>query len=79
MCQCCGGHNHTTTVFLKVEGMSCGHCSKAVEDSVGKLSGVEKVSVNLADKEVKVEFNSDLVTIAAIEEAIVEEGYEVIK
>jgi copper chaperone len=26
---------------LKVEGMSCGHCVKAVESSVGELAGVK--------------------------------------
>ncbi|MFP3514555.1 cation transporter, partial [Peribacillus sp. SIMBA_075] len=34
-------------VHLQVSGMSCQHCVKAVEDSVGALSGVEKVYVSL--------------------------------
>ena len=34
-------------VTLNVEGMSCGHCVKAVEGSVGKLDGVVEVKVNL--------------------------------
>ncbi len=34
-------------VTLNVQGMSCGHCVKAVEGSVGKLAGVEHVKVNL--------------------------------
>ena len=34
-------------VTLSVEGMSCGHCVKAVEGSVGKLQGVSDVKVNL--------------------------------
>ena len=29
-------------VTLNVEGMSCGHCVKAVEGSVGELNGVIK-------------------------------------
>ncbi len=36
-----------TKDILTVEGMSCGHCVKAVEDSVGKLSGVKEVKVHL--------------------------------
>ena len=28
-------------VTLNVQGMSCGHCVKAVEGSVGELKGVE--------------------------------------
>ncbi|RHW31366.1 copper chaperone [Oceanobacillus profundus] len=30
--------------ILNVQGMSCGHCVKnSIEDSVGKLNGVEKL------------------------------------
>ncbi|MCY8277953.1 MULTISPECIES: copper ion binding protein, partial [Bacilli] len=32
---------------LQVEGMSCQHCVKAVETSVGELDGVSAVHVNL--------------------------------
>jgi len=34
-------------VTLKVEGMSCGHCVKAIEESVGAITGVSKVKVHL--------------------------------
>lgn len=35
----------TTTV--QVEGMTCGHCVSAVTEEVGKIDGVEQVSVDL--------------------------------
>ena len=44
-------------VTLNVEGMSCGHCVKAVESSVGALNGVSSVKVDLEGKKVDVEFN----------------------
>ena len=44
-------------VTLNVEGMSCGHCVKAVEGSVGALNGVSSVKVDLEGKKVDVEFN----------------------
>ena len=32
-------------VTLNVQGMSCGHCVSSVENSVGKLDGVNEVKV----------------------------------
>lgn len=77
MCQCCSGSQHVHTDVLKVEGMSCDHCKNAVLKGVGGLNGVEKVEVDLDAKEVKVEYNADLITLDAIKAAIVEEGYEI--
>ena len=37
-------------VTLNVEGMSCGHCVKAVERSVGGFNGVATVKVTLKIK-----------------------------
>lgn len=34
-------------VTLNVQGMSCGHCVKAIEGSVGQLEGVNEVKVKL--------------------------------
>lgn len=62
---------------LKVEGMSCGHCKKAVESSVGELSGVTNVSVNLEAGDVTVEFNEAETSVAVITETIEDQGYDV--
>lgn len=64
-------------VILNVEGMSCGHCVKAVEGSVGALNGVSSVKVDLENKKVDVEFNKDEVTLETIKETIDDQGYEV--
>ena len=64
-------------VTLNVEGMSCGHCVKAVEGSVGALNGVSTVKVDLENKKVDVEFNKDEVTLDTIKETIDDQGYEV--
>ncbi|MGM0838219.1 copper chaperone CopZ [Bacillus haimaensis] len=64
-------------VTLKVSGMSCGHCVKAVEGSVGELTGVNSVKVDLASGTVAVEYKSEDVTLDQIKETIDEEGYEV--
>ncbi len=62
--------------ILLVEGMSCGHCEKAVKEAVGELEGVEKVQVDLTSKKVEVEGKKleDNIIKQAIEEA----GYDVV-
>ena len=65
------------TVTLNVQGMSCGHCVKAVEGSVGQLEGINQVSVNLAEALVEVTFNESEVTLDKIKETIEDQGYEV--
>lgn len=64
-------------VTLNVKGMSCGHCVKAVEGSVGALNGVEKVAVDLQASKVAVEFDPQQVTVDQIKEAIDDQGYDV--
>lgn len=62
---------------LIVEGMSCGHCEKAVINALKELEGVLDVKVNLQSKEVTVEGNNLEDNI--IKEKIEDAGYEVIK
>ncbi|WP_042470207.1 copper chaperone CopZ [Bacillus ndiopicus] len=64
-------------VTLNVKGMSCGHCVKAVEGSVGELAGVEQVSVNLEEATVAVSFDEAQVSIEQIKETIDDQGYDV--
>lgn len=63
--------------ILKVEGMSCGHCVNSVETSVGELTGVSAVKVDLSSKEVVVEFDS-AATLAKIKETIEDQGYDLV-
>lgn len=65
-------------VTLNVQGMSCGHCVKAVEGSVGALSGVSSVKVDLKAATVDVEYNAQEVTIDKIKETIDDQGYDVL-
>ncbi|WP_449620398.1 copper chaperone CopZ [Robertmurraya sp. Marseille-Q9965] len=64
-------------VILNVKGMSCGHCVKAVEGSVGELKGVNSVKVNLEEGTVAIDFNSAEVTLDQIKETIDDQGYDV--
>ena len=64
-------------IVLKVEGMSCNHCVNAVEGSVGKLSGVTAVKVNLAEGLVNVEYDKNQVALETIKDTIDDQGYDV--
>jgi copper chaperone len=65
-------------VTLNVKGMSCGHCVKAIEGSVGELKGVENVSVDLENAKVTFQFDSDAVSLDTIKETIDDQGYDVV-
>jgi copper chaperone len=64
-------------VTLKVEGMSCGHCVKSIENSVSAISGVDKVEVQLDSGIVNVEFNKDVVVVEQITSTIEDQGYTI--
>ncbi|MDW0118049.1 copper chaperone CopZ [Sporosarcina thermotolerans] len=63
---------------LNVKGMSCGHCVKAVEESVGKMAGVNAVSVDLKAATVAVDFESSQTSVQHITETIEDQGYDVV-
>jgi copper chaperone len=64
-------------ITLNVKGMSCQHCVKAVEGSVGQLQGVKKVSVKLDKGLVDLEFDPKIVALGTIKETIDDQGYDV--
>lgn len=67
---------NTIMKIMKIEGMSCGHCSKRVEDALNAISGVN-AKVNLELKQAEIILTKDIkdkVLKTAVEKA----GYEVI-
>jgi len=65
--------------ILKIKGMSCASCAKAIENSVGKLNGVSSASVNLASEKLNVKFDENVTNIANIIEAVKKAGYDVVE
>jgi copper chaperone len=65
-----------SNVTLNVEGMSCGHCVSSVEKAVSSLGAAAKV--DLPSKTVSVEYDENKVSLDAIKEAIVDQGYDVV-
>ena len=59
---------------LKIEGMTCNHCVKAVTQALAEVPGVDKVvEVSLEQKEAVVSGTADN---AALIGAVAEAGYE---
>lgn len=67
------------TSVISVNGMSCEHCVKAVDGALQLVSGVKEISVSLSDKNVRVIYDDQSATLADLENAITEEGYDVVK
>ena len=65
------------TVTLKVEGMSCDHCVKAITSSVGGLAGVESVRVSLDAGTAEVTFDRSKVGLDRIKSEIEDQGFDV--
>lgn len=63
--------------ILDVKGMSCSHCEHSVKTSVGSLTGVSDVKVELKTGKVNVEYDPAKVDIKTIEDTIEDQGYEV--
>lgn len=60
---------------IGVEGMTCASCSARVERALGKVSGVQAASVNLATERAEVRFDPRQVDAAQIAASIRETGY----
>ena len=63
-------------IELKIEGMTCAACAKAVERVGKKLEGVESISVNIATDKANVIYNPAKVKLSQIKAAIEKAGYK---
>ena len=65
----------TKTIFI--EGMSCGHCSKRVEEALKTIKGVKSVSISLEDKKAEITLKTE-VNNEALKSAIEDIGFQII-
>ena len=68
-----------TQEVLKVDGMTCEHCVQTITDTLGKIAGTSKVTVDLDKKEVQVDYNEEETNLQEISDKIVEVGFELLK
>ncbi|CYU54826.1 copper-transporting ATPase [Streptococcus suis] len=67
------------TETYAIEGMTCASCAMAVEKTLGKLAGVEEVTVNLATEKASITYDKDRLSVRAILSAVEVAGYKAIK
>ncbi len=67
----------TESVVLTVTGMKCGGCEANVTAKLKALNGVIDASAEYKESRVTVEFDSELTTLAAIQQVIVDAGFGV--
>ena len=58
---------------LKIEGMTCGHCTAAVKKALESVSGVSHADVDLATGRAHVDGRADVSQLVA---AVQDEGYQ---
>ncbi|GKU27579.1 copper-translocating P-type ATPase [Clostridium folliculivorans] len=63
---------------LKIEGMTCASCAKAVERASKKLQGVVEANVNFATEKLSVRFDESKVSITDIQAAVEKAGYKAV-
>ena len=62
---------------LKITGMHCATCAVTVEEALANVRNVTKAQVNFGTDTAHVEFDPSKVSIAALEKAVRDAGYEV--
>ncbi|MDR1536737.1 MAG: copper ion binding protein [Clostridiales bacterium] len=63
---------------LKVDGMTCPHCVKAIKTTISALPGIKKVDANLKKKSVSLVFDSTQSSLEKIKSEIAGLGYQVV-
>lgn len=68
--------NNLASKTLKIDGMTCAACAKAVERATKKLQGVTESNVNLATEKLSITFDDSKVTVEDIQAAVDKAGYK---
>ncbi|MDI6725122.1 MAG: heavy metal translocating P-type ATPase [Methanobacterium sp.] len=63
-------------VVIKIGGMTCAMCVKAIEDGLGRLDGISSVNVNLSSEKAYVNYNPRMVTVEDMKNTIEDIGYQ---
>ena len=66
------------TIIIKISGMHCAACSSGVERSIKKVTGVDRVEVNLATQSAFVRYDETLSKVSDFDVAIEKMGFSVI-
>jgi Cu+-exporting ATPase len=67
------------SLTLQIGGMHCAGCSSAVEKALSKQEGIIQASVNLSTEKAYIDYNSNVISVDEIKEAVENAGYEVLE
>ena len=65
------------TVIVGIEGMTCNSCVQLIENTVGAVDGIVKITVSLDKKEAVIVYNCNTLTDEDVKNAIEDTGFEV--
>lgn len=65
------------SVSINVNGMKCGGCENTISTALSAMAGVLSVKASHQDKRVDVEFDPSKTDVEAIEDAIIDAGFDV--
>ena len=66
----------TTHTLLRARGFSCPSCVAKIEKQVGRLNGVENVSVHFSSARIEIDHDADLVSVDDLVAAVARAGYQ---
>jgi copper chaperone len=69
----------TQEIVLSVPDVSCEHCVRTINGSLGALKGVEAVNTDISTKTVQLRYDPSSVSLAQIEATLDDAGYTVAK
>ena len=67
-----------TRSTLRIQGMTCNHCSMRVQKALKAVAGVADAQVDLQKAEASVSFDEAAVTKEKLAAAVVDAGYKVV-
>lgn len=65
----------TTHTLLRAEGFSCPSCVTKIEKRVGKLNGVQDVTVHFASSRIEIDHDAAAVSVYELVQAVAKAGY----
>ena len=66
----------TETATIGIDGMTCDACVQKVERALRGLRGVKEVSVDRAGATARVTFDTSLINVPAMHDALLKSGYK---
>ena len=66
---------HNTHTLLRAEGFSCPSCVTKIEKRVGKLPGVNDVTVHFASSRIEVDHDTTKASVEDLVDAVAKAGY----